>query len=124
MNTTRYLALPRLHAELLPHIDGCRTLWPGLPGRPESAWAPALPWSPSMAAACLADYERVCRDGASGSPVLTLGAESATCFSRFVRYRKRRGKIDTSSDASREVRENDLRRYTEGGETARTAVSS
>lgn len=77
MNTTRYLALPRLHAELLPHIEGCRTLWPGLPGRPESAWAPVLPWSPSMAAACLADYERVCRDGASGSPVLTLGAESA-----------------------------------------------
>ena len=32
--------------------------------------------------------------------------------------------LNTSSDASREVRENDLRRYTEGGETARTAVSS
>ena len=30
-----------------------------------------------MASACLADYERACRDGASGTPVLTLGAESA-----------------------------------------------
>ena len=77
MHTLFYLALPRLHAELCPPIDGCRTLWPGLPDRPDSAWTPSLPWSPSMAAACLADYERTCRDGASGSPVLTLGAESA-----------------------------------------------
>ncbi len=77
MNTTLYLALPRLHAELLPPLDNCRTLWPGLPGRPESAWQPELPWSPAAAAACLADYERACRDGASGSPVLTLSAERA-----------------------------------------------
>ncbi len=77
MNTPSYLALPHLHAELFPHLDGCRTLWPGLPGRPDSAWPPSMPWSPAMAAACLADYERACRDGASGAPVLTLGAEKA-----------------------------------------------
>ena len=77
MNTPLYLALPGLHAEFLPPLENCRTLWPGLPSRPESAWAPALPWSPAMASACLADYERACRDGATGSPVLTLGAEHA-----------------------------------------------
>lgn len=77
MNTPSYLALPRLHAELFPHIEGCLTLWPGLPGQPDSAWAPSMPWSPAMAAACLAAYERACRDGASGAPVLTLGAETA-----------------------------------------------
>ena len=77
MDTPLYLALPGLHAEFLPPLTGCRTVWPGLPGRPDSAWAPALPWSPAMAAACLADYERACRDGASGSPVLTIGAEPA-----------------------------------------------
>ena len=74
---TLLLALPYLHAELMPDSARCRTLWPGLPRRPENAWEPALPFSGSMAAACLADYERACRDGASGSPVLTLGAEGA-----------------------------------------------
>lgn len=77
MNTPLYLALPGLHAEFMPPLKNCRTLWPGLPGMPDSAWAPALPWSPAMASACLADYERACRDGATGSPVLTLGAEHA-----------------------------------------------
>lgn len=71
------LTLPRLHAELVPQTEGCLTLWPGLPRRPESAWAPTMPWSASMAASCLADYERAGRDGASGSPVLTMSAESA-----------------------------------------------
>lgn len=74
---TLLLALPYLHAELMPDSARCRTLWPGLPRRPENAWEPVLPFSGSMAAACLADYERACRDGASGSPVLTLGAEGA-----------------------------------------------
>lgn len=74
---TLLLALPYLHAELMPDLADCRTLWPGLPRRPENAWEPALPFSGAMAAACLADYERACRDGASGAPVLTLGAESA-----------------------------------------------
>ncbi len=77
MDTPFFLALPRLHAEFLPKSQGCRTLWPGLPGRPESAWCPGMPWSEPMAAACLADYERACRDGASGTPVLTMGAEHA-----------------------------------------------
>lgn len=77
MNTPLYLALPGLHAEFLPPLKNCRTLWPGLPSRPESAWAPELPWSPAMASACLADYERASRDGATGSPVLTLGAGHA-----------------------------------------------
>ncbi len=77
MDTPLLLALPRLHAEFLPPVEGCRTLWPGLPARPESAWQPSLPWSPAMAASCLADYERACRDGATGTPVLTLGAEPA-----------------------------------------------
>ena len=71
------LTLPRLHVELAPQAEGCLTLWPGLPRRPEHAWAPAMPWSESMAASCLADYERAGRDGASGSPVLTMSAESA-----------------------------------------------
>ena len=77
MDTSLFLALPRLHAEWLPPLQNCRTLWPGLPGKPDSAWAPELPLSPALSAACLADYERICRDGASGSPVTTLGAEPA-----------------------------------------------
>ena len=71
------LALPRLHAELSALPEGGVTFWPGLPRRPENAWAPALPWSPALAAACLADYERACRDGASGTPVHALGAAHA-----------------------------------------------
>jgi len=71
------LALPRLHAELASLPEGCATLWPGLPHRPENAWAPAMPLSPMYASACLADYERACRDGASGAPVHALGAEHA-----------------------------------------------
>lgn len=71
------LALPRLHAELADLPEGGVTLWPGLPRRPENAWAPAMPLSPSIASACLADYERACRDGASGAPVHALGAEHA-----------------------------------------------
>ena len=77
MNTPLFLALPRLHAEFLPSLPGCRTFWPGLPGKPDSAWSPAMPLPPAMAAACLTDYERACRDGASGSPVLAMGAEPA-----------------------------------------------
>ena len=77
MDTPLLLFLPYLHAELSPHEMNGLTLWPGLPGRPDSAWEPAMPWPAPMAAACLADYERACRDGASGSPVLTLGAEAA-----------------------------------------------
>ena len=69
------LALPRLHAELSALPSGGVTVWPGLPRRPENAWAPALPLSPAIAAACLADYERACRDGASGAPVHALGAD-------------------------------------------------
>lgn len=71
------LALPRLHAELAALPEGAHTLWSGLPRRPEYAWAPAMPLSPVMASACLADYERLCRDGASGAPVHALGAEHA-----------------------------------------------
>ena len=71
------LALPRLHAELAALPEGAVTLWPGLPRRPEHAWAPAMPLSPAIASACLADYERACRDGASGAPVHVLGAEHA-----------------------------------------------
>ena len=71
------LALPRLHAELAAMPEGGFTLWPGLPRRPENAWAPAMPLSPAMASACLADYERACRDGASGAPVHALGADYA-----------------------------------------------
>lgn len=77
MDTPLLLALPRLHADFLPALPACRTLWPGLPDMPESAWMPSMPLSPALAAACLSDYERACRDGASGSPVLTLGAEPA-----------------------------------------------
>lgn len=75
MNTPFYLALPRLHTEFLPNIKGCRTLWPGLPSKPETAWEPAMPMSAAMAAACLADYERVCRDGSHGTPVVLPGTE-------------------------------------------------
>ena len=71
------LALPRLHPELAALPEGTATLWPGLPRRPEHTWAPAMPFSPAMASACLADYERACRDGASGAPVHALGAEHA-----------------------------------------------
>lgn len=78
MHTPFYLALPRLHTEFLPNIKGCRTLWPGLPSKPETAWEPAMPMSAAMAAACLADYERVCRDGAHGTPVVLPGSEFAS----------------------------------------------
>jgi hypothetical protein len=71
------LSLPRLHAQLAALPEGCRTLWPGLPRCPEHAWTPELPWPPALAQACLADYERACRDGASGAPVHALGAEHA-----------------------------------------------
>ena len=71
------LALPRLHPELANLPEGAVTLWPGLPRRPEHAWTPAMPFSPAIASACLADYERACRDGASGAPVHALGAEHA-----------------------------------------------
>ena len=71
------LALPRLHSELAALPEGGATLWPGLPRRPENAWAPTMPLSPAIASACLADYERACRDGASGAPVHALGAEHA-----------------------------------------------
>ncbi|HJD97634.1 hypothetical protein [Mailhella massiliensis] len=77
MDTSLLLFLPRLHAELFPHDTNGLTLWPGLPDRPPHAWEPAMPWPAPMAAACLADYERACRDGASGSPVLAMGAEAA-----------------------------------------------
>ena len=43
------LSLPRLHPELASLPEGCRTLWPGLPRRPEHAWAPELPWPPALA---------------------------------------------------------------------------
>lgn len=71
------LAVPRLHAELSPLPADCRTLWPGLPRRPEQAWEPSYPMPATLAAACLADFERACRDGATGAPVLTMGAEHA-----------------------------------------------
>ena len=77
MDASFFLALPRLHAELSALPEGAVTLWPGLPRRPEHAWAPAMPLSPAIASACLADYERACRDGASGAPVHALGAEHA-----------------------------------------------
>ena len=77
MTASFLLTLPRLHAELARQPEGCLTLWPGLPRRPETAWEPSMPWPAPMAAACLADYERAGRDGASGSPVLTLSAEAA-----------------------------------------------
>ena len=77
MTAPLLLTLPRLHAELAPPTEGCLTLWPGLPRKPETAWEPSMPWSASMAASCLADYERAGRDGASGSPVLTMSAEHA-----------------------------------------------
>ena len=85
------LTLPRLHAELAPQAEGCLTLWPGLPRRPEHAWAPAMPWSESMAASCLADYERAGRDGASGSPVV----RSITSHQRVMSSR-----VFTSSSSS------------------------
>lgn len=71
------LALPRLHAEFytLPH--GCLTLWPGLPSPLKQSWQPFYPWNSGQAAACLEDFRRAARDGASGTPVLSLGAEPA-----------------------------------------------
>ena len=77
MEHTFLLAVPRLHAELSPLPSGCRTLWPGLPRRPEHGWEPAFSLPAPLAAACLADFERASRDGATGSPVLTMGAEHA-----------------------------------------------
>ena len=57
MTAPLLLTLPRLHAELAPPMEGCLTLWPGLPRKPETAWEPSMPWSASMAASCLADYD-------------------------------------------------------------------
>ena len=81
--TPLLIALPHLHPELVR--EDARTLglslpeetlvlWPGLPGMPEHAHAPALPWSPAQAAACLADFERTIRDGAHGLAVTPLAA--------------------------------------------------
>ena len=75
METPFTLALPRLHPELCTLPDGCLTLWPGLPCPPKHTWHPDYPWSPELAAACLEDFRRTSRDGASGAPVLTTGAE-------------------------------------------------
>lgn len=52
--------------------DACSVA--GTAGMPEHAHAPALPWSPAQAAACLADFERTIRDGAHGLAVTPLAA--------------------------------------------------
>lgn len=79
------IALPRLHPALVEEDaralglnvpEGVRILWPGLPGRPEQAYAPVLPWSPAQAAACLADFEQNARDGAHGLALTPLAAQS------------------------------------------------
>lgn len=82
MPTPFTLALPRLHAGLCPLPEsclpeGCLTLWPGLPSPPKRSWRPRYPWDSGQAAACLEDFRRASRDGFSGTPVLTLGAEPA-----------------------------------------------
>ncbi len=82
---TLVIALPRLHPALIEEDahalgltvpEAVRTLWPGLPGKPENAYAPALPWSPAQAAACLADFEQNARDGARGLALMPLAAQS------------------------------------------------
>ena len=54
--------------------EGCLSFWPGLPGMPPDAWQPDLPWKGQAASACLADFERIVRDGTSGTPVHALRA--------------------------------------------------
>ena len=54
MDTPLYLALPALHAEFLPSLEGCRSLWPGLPGKRGSAWSPDMPGPPAAGAPWLA----------------------------------------------------------------------
>lgn len=71
------LVLPRLHRELLSLPaglelpPGAQFIWPGLPEKPENTFCPATPypWSPAQAAACVADFENIARDGAKGRPV-------------------------------------------------------
>lgn len=79
------IVLPRLHYALaaedaralnLSLPEGARTLWPGLPDMPNHAYAPALPWSPAQAAACLADFEQNAREGARGLAVAPLAAQN------------------------------------------------
>lgn len=79
------IALPHLHPTLVEEEvcalglnvpEGIRTLWPGLPGKPEKAYAPVLPWSVAQASACLADFEQNARDGARGLALMPLAAQS------------------------------------------------
>ncbi len=79
------IALPHLHPALVEedaralglHVpEGIHTLWPGLPGKPDNAYAPVLPWSAAQAAACLADFEQSARDGARGLALTPLAAQS------------------------------------------------
>ncbi len=79
-----YIALPHLHPALVEQDarrlglalpEGVRSLWPGLPAMPEGTFAPeTLPWSPSQASVCLADFERNIRDGARGMALAPLAA--------------------------------------------------
>ncbi len=78
------LALPRLRPELakpLPALAGAATLWPGLPGpAPAGSWTPAYDWTPAQAAACLADFERLSREGGHGAPVQAASLWSTAAF--------------------------------------------
>ena len=74
MEHTFLLAVPRMHPPLPAMPEGCLSFWPGLPGMPPDAWQPDLPWKGQAASACLADFERIVRDGTSGAPVHALRA--------------------------------------------------
>ncbi len=75
MKHSLFLAVPRMHAELIDLPQDCLTLLPGLPPHTEHSWQPAgLPWTGAEASACLAEFERAVRDGAKGTPVQSLYA--------------------------------------------------
>lgn len=75
--------VPLMHVELLPPglPEGLSVLWPGLSAsRPVprdsrvAVWRPDMPYAPTEAEACLADFEALGRDMLGGSPVRAAGA--------------------------------------------------
>lgn len=83
-----FLRLPTLHPELarcsastgsVTRSDSPVSLWPGLPGMPETGWwSPKYPFAPDEARACLADIHAMGEAALSGVPLQALAARDAS----------------------------------------------
>lgn len=115
-----FLRLPGMHRELAyPSLnkggvspeDAPLSLWPGLPGMPETGWwSPEYPFTPQEARACLADMCAMGEAALSGVPLQALAARDASPaaarsaeeledLSRFARTGALDGPSDLSSSA-------------------------